>query len=135
MSQLTTQWILPRPPTSLTWMLPVSSRPIAGLGIHPFVDRLDSKSRMLDLRIVRVSRSKGCKQERYKVVTAIKRILQNSKGVRRLARERVSPMINHTWTLSPRPVAAWTTPGACQHDFAELAVVTMQYYAYDSQRA
>jgi F-type H+-transporting ATPase subunit beta len=37
----------------------VLSRSIAELGIYPAVDPLDSKSRMLDPRIVRVSVSKG----------------------------------------------------------------------------
>ena len=39
----------------------VLSRSIAELGIYPAVDPLDSKSRMLDPRIVRVSRSKRFK--------------------------------------------------------------------------
>ena len=54
-------------------MLPVSLRPNAEPGIHPSVDSLDSKSRMLGLRVVRVSRPKVCKQVgqgSYKVATA-----------------------------------------------------------------
>jgi hypothetical protein len=36
---------------------------------------------------------------------------------------------------SPRvPVAACTEPGACQHDFSELAVLGTQYYACDHER-
>ena len=47
----------PAPATNLpTWMLPVSLRPIAELGIHPVVNPLDSKSRMLGLCTIRASR-------------------------------------------------------------------------------
>ncbi|KDE03029.1 ATP synthase subunit beta [Microbotryum lychnidis-dioicae p1A1 Lamole] len=49
------------------------SRGIAELGIYPAVDPLDSKSRMLDPRIVG--------QEHYDVATATQRILQAYKGL------------------------------------------------------
>jgi F-type H+-transporting ATPase subunit beta len=52
----------------------VLSRGIAELGIYPAVDPLDSKSRMLDPRIVG--------QEHYDVATKVQQVLQNYKGVR-----------------------------------------------------
>jgi len=51
----------------------VLSRSIAELGIYPAVDPLDSKSRMLDPRIVG--------QEHYDVATATQKILQDYKGL------------------------------------------------------
>lgn len=48
------------------------SRGIAELGIYPAVDPLDSKSRMLDPRIVG--------QEHYDIATNVQRILQDYKG-------------------------------------------------------
>lgn len=51
----------------------VLSRGIAELGIYPAVDPLDSKSRMLDPRVVG--------QEHYDIATAVQRILQDYKGL------------------------------------------------------
>ncbi|KAG1758963.1 putative ATP synthase subunit beta [Suillus occidentalis] len=51
----------------------VLSRGIAELGIYPAVDPLDSKSRMLDPRIVG--------QEHYEVATAVQKILQDYKSL------------------------------------------------------
>ena len=51
----------------------VLSRSIAELGIYPAVDPLDSKSRMLDPRIVGV--------EHYEVATALQKILQDYKSL------------------------------------------------------
>ena len=51
----------------------VLSRSITELGIYPTVDPLDSKSRMLDPRIV--------SWEHYKVTTAIPKILQDYKSL------------------------------------------------------
>jgi len=51
----------------------VLSRGIAELGIYPAVDPLDSKSRMLDPRIVG--------QEHYDVATAVQKILQDYKSL------------------------------------------------------
>jgi len=51
----------------------VLSRGIAELGIYPAVDPLDSKSRMLDPRIVGA--------EHYQTATAVQRILQNYKSL------------------------------------------------------
>ena len=51
----------------------VLSRSIAELGIYPAVDPLDSKSRMLDPRIVGT--------EHYEVATAVKKILQDYKSL------------------------------------------------------
>jgi F-type H+-transporting ATPase subunit beta len=51
----------------------VLSRSIAELGIYPAVDPLDSKSRMLDPRIVG--------QEHYDVATAVQKILQDYKSL------------------------------------------------------
>jgi F-type H+-transporting ATPase subunit beta len=51
----------------------VLSRGIAELGIYPAVDPLDSKSRMLDPRIVG--------QEHYDTATAVQRLLQDYKGL------------------------------------------------------
>ena len=51
----------------------VLSRGIAELGIYPAVDPLDSKSRMLDPRIVG--------KEHYEVATAVKKILQDYKSL------------------------------------------------------
>jgi F-type H+-transporting ATPase subunit beta len=51
----------------------VLSRGIAELGIYPAVDPLDSKSRMLDPRIVG--------QEHYDVATKTQQILQNYKSL------------------------------------------------------
>lgn len=51
----------------------VLSRGIAELGIYPAVDPLDSKSRMLDPRIVG--------QEHYDVATGVQRVLQDYKGL------------------------------------------------------
>ena len=51
----------------------VLSRGIAELGIYPAVDPLDSKSRMLDPRIVGV--------EHYEVATAVQKILQDYKSL------------------------------------------------------
>ncbi|EAU88709.2 ATP synthase subunit beta, partial [Coprinopsis cinerea okayama7 len=51
----------------------VLSRSIAELGIYPAVDPLDSKSRMLDPRIVG--------QEHYEVATAVQKILQDYKSL------------------------------------------------------
>ena len=129
---------LARSPTSPTWMPPASLRPIAELGIHPVVDSLDSKSRRrVDLRIVRTSWSTECKQvgtECYKVATAIQKILQHYKGVRKLERETF-PSQSITPGPSPRvPLAACTEPGACQHDCSELAVLETQHYACNRER-
>jgi len=52
---------------------PVLSRGIAELGIYPAVDPLDSKSRMLDPRIVG--------QEHYDVATSVQKILQDYKSL------------------------------------------------------
>ena len=49
------------------------SRSIAELGIYPAVDPLDSKSRLLDPRIVG--------QEHYEVATAVQKILQDYKSL------------------------------------------------------
>ncbi len=51
----------------------VLSRQIAELGIYPAVDPLDSKSRMLDPRIVGV--------EHYDIATGVQKILQNYKSL------------------------------------------------------
>ena len=51
----------------------VLSRSIAELGIYPAVDPLDSKSRMLDPRIVG--------REHYEVATAVQKILQDYKSL------------------------------------------------------
>merc|ERR1712093_890263 len=51
----------------------VLSRGIAELGIYPAVDPLDSKSRMLDPRIVG--------EEHYNIATNVQRILQDYKGL------------------------------------------------------
>lgn len=51
----------------------VLSRSIAELGIYPAVDPLDSKSRMLDPRIVGI--------EHYEVATAVQKILQDYKSL------------------------------------------------------
>lgn len=51
----------------------VLSRGIAELGIYPAVDPLDSKSRMLDPRIVG--------QEHYDVATSVQKILQDYKSL------------------------------------------------------
>jgi F-type H+-transporting ATPase subunit beta len=51
----------------------VLSRSIAELGIYPAVDPLDSKSRMLDPRIVG--------QEHYDVATGVQKILQSYKSL------------------------------------------------------
>jgi len=51
----------------------VLSRSIAELGIYPAVDPLDSKSRMLDPRIVG--------KEHYEVATATQKILQSYKSL------------------------------------------------------
>ncbi len=51
----------------------VLSRGIAELGIYPAVDPLDSKSRMLDPRIVG--------KEHYEVVTQVQQTLQNYKSL------------------------------------------------------
>jgi len=51
----------------------VLSRGIAELGIYPAVDPLDSKSRMLDPRIIG--------QEHYDVASRVQQILQNYKGL------------------------------------------------------
>ena len=51
----------------------VLSRGIAELGIYPAVDPLDSKSRMLDPRIVG--------KEHYEVATAVQKILQDYKSL------------------------------------------------------
>ena len=51
----------------------VLSRSIAELGIYPAVDPLDSKSRMLDPRIVG--------KEHYEVATAVQKILQDYKSL------------------------------------------------------
>ena len=51
----------------------VLSRSIAELGIYPAVDPLDSKSRMLDPRIVG--------QEHYEIATAVQKILQDYKSL------------------------------------------------------
>lgn len=51
----------------------VLSRGIAELGIYPAVDPLDSKSRMLDPRIVG--------QEHYDIATGVQKILQDYKGL------------------------------------------------------
>lgn len=51
----------------------VLSRGIAELGIYPAVDPLDSKSRMLDPRIVG--------QEHYDVATNVQKVLQDYKGL------------------------------------------------------
>ncbi|KCV68919.1 ATP synthase subunit beta, mitochondrial [Fonticula alba] len=51
----------------------VLSRPIAELGIYPAVDPLDSKSRMLDPRIVG--------EEHYSIATRVQRILQDYKSL------------------------------------------------------
>ncbi|KAG0151579.1 hypothetical protein CROQUDRAFT_650996 [Cronartium quercuum f. sp. fusiforme G11] len=51
----------------------VLSRGISELGIYPAVDPLDSKSRLLDPRIVG--------QEHYDLATAIQKLLQNYKGL------------------------------------------------------
>ena len=51
----------------------VLSRGIAELGIYPAVDPLDSKSRMLDPRIVG--------EEHYNTATSVQRILQDYKGL------------------------------------------------------
>ncbi|KAI9302469.1 F1/V1/A1 complex, alpha/beta subunit of ATPase, partial [Cunninghamella echinulata] len=51
----------------------VLSRSIAELGIYPAVDPLDSKSRILDPRIVG--------DEHYKVATEVQQILQNYKSL------------------------------------------------------
>jgi F-type H+-transporting ATPase subunit beta len=51
----------------------VLSRGIAELGIYPAVDPLDSKSRMLDPRIVG--------QEHYDIATSVQRVLQDYKGL------------------------------------------------------
>ena len=72
----------------------VLSRSIAELGIYPAVDPLDSKSRMLDPRIVSVfviviltelgSLTTSCVQvgkEHYEVATAVQKILQDYKSL------------------------------------------------------
>jgi F-type H+-transporting ATPase subunit beta len=51
----------------------VLSRGIAELGIYPAVDPLDSKSRMLDPRVVG--------QEHYDTATAVQKVLQDYKGL------------------------------------------------------
>ena len=51
----------------------VLSRGIAELGIYPAVDPLDSKSRMLDPRIVG--------EEHYNIATGVQKILQDYKGL------------------------------------------------------
>ncbi|CAG8509182.1 1410_t:CDS:2 [Ambispora gerdemannii] len=51
----------------------VLSRPIAELGIYPAVDPLDSKSRLLDPRIVG--------EEHYAVATSVQKILQDYKSL------------------------------------------------------
>ena len=51
----------------------VLSRSIAELGIYPAVDPLDSKSRMLDPRIVG--------QEHYEVATAVQKTLKDYKSL------------------------------------------------------
>lgn len=51
----------------------VLSRGIAELGIYPAVDPLDSKSRMLDPRIVG--------EEHYNTATSVQKILQDYKGL------------------------------------------------------
>jgi F-type H+-transporting ATPase subunit beta len=51
----------------------VLSRGIAELGIYPAVDPLDSKSRMLDPRIVG--------EEHYNIATNVQRVLQDYKGL------------------------------------------------------
>jgi len=51
----------------------VLSRGIAELGIYPAVDPLDSKSRMLDPRIVG--------QEHYDIATGVQKVLQDYKGL------------------------------------------------------
>lgn len=51
----------------------VLSRGIAELGIYPAVDPLDSKSRMLDPRIVG--------EEHYRIATNVQRVLQDYKGL------------------------------------------------------
>ena len=70
----------------------VLSRSIAELGIYPAVDPLDSKSRMLDPRIVSISviltklgslRTAGVQvgKEHYEVATAVQKILQDYKSL------------------------------------------------------
>lgn len=66
----------------------VLSRGIAELGIYPAVDPLDSKSRMLDPRIVSsllfcwpYLRSNQVGQEHYDVATAVQKILQDYKSL------------------------------------------------------
>jgi len=51
----------------------VLSRPIAELGIYPAVDPLDSKSRLLDPRIVG--------EEHYNIATRVQKILQDYKSL------------------------------------------------------
>ena len=62
--------ILLPPPLLLTWMPPLYCLAVSlELGIYPAVDPLDSKSRMLDPRIVG--------EEHYNIATGVQKILQN----------------------------------------------------------
>ena len=63
----------------------VLSRGIAELGIYPAVDPLDSKSRMLDPRIVG--------KEHYEVATAVQKILQDYKSLQDII-DRKSTRLN-----------------------------------------
>ena len=66
-----------------TWVLPVSTRRIAELGIHPAIDPLDSKSRMSDLRIVRISLSRDAKQAGHGTLQGCDCYTKDSPGLRR----------------------------------------------------
>ena len=139
MSQLKTHWIPPRPPTLPTWMLPVSLLPIAELGIHPVVDPLDSKSRMLGLRTIRASRLKGYKQAGARNVTRLlltyRRFFRIMKVFGSWQGNGFPPQSITTGSSLRVPVTTCTTPGACQHDFGELVVLAMQHYACDRERS
>ena len=82
----------------------VLSRSIAELGIYPAVDPLDSKSRMLDPRIVGT--------EHYEVATAVQKILQDYKSLQDiiaiLGMDELSEEDKLTVRLLPHPLPPHT---------------------------
>lgn len=95
----------------------VLSRSIAELGIYPAVDPLDSKSRMLDPRIVG--------QVHYEVATAVQKILQDYKslqdiiailGMDELSEEDKLTVCKALRSLELDTNVAFITGGTCSKD-------------------
>ena len=130
-----------------TWVLPVSTRPIAELGIHPAIDPLDSKSRMSDLRIVRVSLSRDAKQAGHGTLQGCDCYTKDSPGLWRCFaagkgtvlphnQSHMDPLPEFPWPLAPRPARASTILRSwlCSRRNIMLAIVSVASTRCTSQR-